>query len=241
MEMDAPRTKLAELIAEHDTDMKHISEKVLGKNHAYIQQYLERGSPRNLPEEVRELLGLHFGVDPDVFRAPPNPKLGGRPRLGPRSKKAGPEGKTLTIDELDVIGSNADGGVAVHPSADLHYDHERVVAQWQIPSAFLRGHTSAPAERIKIITAKGLSNAPLIMPGDKLLVDIDDRTPSPSGFFALWDGFGEIVKHLEMASYSEPPRVTIKSTNRELPLEDREMALSDVTINGRVIGKWMWT
>src|SRR3569623_1455650 len=34
-----------------------------GKNHAYLQQYFERGVPKRLPEEVREYLAQRLGID----------------------------------------------------------------------------------------------------------------------------------------------------------------------------------
>ena len=41
--------------------------KAIGRNHAYLQQYLQRGSPRILPEEIRIKLGEYLGVDAQNF------------------------------------------------------------------------------------------------------------------------------------------------------------------------------
>jgi transcriptional regulator with XRE-family HTH domain len=203
-----------------------------------VQQWEKEDSPtkpkgerltelaRLLEADVQWLLAGSESVKPEDLRR----------RERPRQSSG-----MLTIDELDVLGANAESGGAVHPSEGLHYDHEKVVVRWQVPAQMVRAHTASSAERIKIITAKGLSNAPLIMPGDKLMVDLDDRTPSPPGFFAIWDGVGELVKQLEVVAYADPPRVILKSTNRDLSIENRELSLSEVSINGRVIGKWMWT
>src|ERR1044071_2942862 len=43
--------------------MKEVSERI-GKNHAYLQQFLERGKPDRLPEDVREALAPILGVAP---------------------------------------------------------------------------------------------------------------------------------------------------------------------------------
>lgn len=48
-------------IEQRGLSMKAISAQ-LGKNHAYLQQYLERGIPRKLPEDVRPRLALALGV-----------------------------------------------------------------------------------------------------------------------------------------------------------------------------------
>jgi phage repressor protein C with HTH and peptisase S24 domain len=47
--------------------MKEASE-AIGKNHAYLQQYLERGVPGQLPEEPRERLATLLGVQPRALK-----------------------------------------------------------------------------------------------------------------------------------------------------------------------------
>lgn len=60
-------------LAEQRLSMKEASERI-GRNHAYLQQYFERGIPAALPEEAREKLAEVIGVDPDILRenAPPS-------------------------------------------------------------------------------------------------------------------------------------------------------------------------
>jgi SOS-response transcriptional repressor LexA len=156
----------------------------------------------------------------------------------PVRRKPKPGGNVMTIDELDVRAGMSLGG-QTHEGADLQYSHEQVVARWQIPTAVIRSYTSAPQEAIKIITAIGDSNVPEFFPGDRVMVDVSDRVPSPPGFFAIWDGFGEVIKRVEVVPYSDPPRVLLKSVNPEY--ETRELPLDQVIINGRVLGKWKWT
>lgn len=141
--------------------------------------------------------------------------------------------RMLVIDELDVRAGMSLGG-AVHEG-----DVELVKARWQIPAVVIRPYSSAPEEAIKIITAVGDSNIPEFFPGDRVMVDTSDRIPSPPGFFAVWDGFGEVIKRLEMVPYSDPPLVRLLSANPAY--EPRELPLDTVVINGRVLGKWKWT
>jgi hypothetical protein len=69
MDLDRPRLLLLELIAQHNTDLKKVSD-AIGRNHAYLHQYIRQGKPRNLPEEARERLAKYFDgtVHPDDFR-----------------------------------------------------------------------------------------------------------------------------------------------------------------------------
>lgn len=141
--------------------------------------------------------------------------------------------RMLVIDELDVRAGMSLGG-AVHDG-----DVELVKARWHIPAVVIRPYSSAPEEAIKIITAVGDSNIPEFFPGDRVMVDTNDRLPSPPGFFAIWDGFGEVIKRLEMVPYSDPPLVRLLSANPAY--EPRELPLDTVVVNGRVLGKWKWT
>jgi len=51
--MDAPRKLLVDTLTRRpDLDLKNLS-LAIGRNHAYLQQYLMRGSPRELPEGRR--------------------------------------------------------------------------------------------------------------------------------------------------------------------------------------------
>jgi len=67
---DDARRYLREALAQIGVPMKHASE-LVGKSHAYIQQYLERGIPKWLPEPIRAALVTAYGLDADRLRPPP--------------------------------------------------------------------------------------------------------------------------------------------------------------------------
>ena len=56
-----PRRALERLCVERGEDFSALS-RLLGKNSAYIQQYLRRGTPKRLKEEERRILSRYFGV-----------------------------------------------------------------------------------------------------------------------------------------------------------------------------------
>lgn len=64
---DPVRARLADLLAKRGLDLASVS-RAIGKNQTYVQQYLKRGNPRRLPEEVREALGKFLSIDPDELR-----------------------------------------------------------------------------------------------------------------------------------------------------------------------------
>jgi hypothetical protein len=70
MSLDRARQRLLELVAERRTDLANVS-RAIGRNHAYLQQYVRRHTPRDLGERERNALGVYFAVEPDEFRRTP--------------------------------------------------------------------------------------------------------------------------------------------------------------------------
>ena len=54
------RAELQRLIDERREDYASLS-RLLGRNAAYVQQYMKRGSPKKLPEDERRTLARYFG------------------------------------------------------------------------------------------------------------------------------------------------------------------------------------
>lgn len=64
-----PRELLRWLMARDDRDMAWVSRQI-GRNPAFVHQYLTRNTPRELGERDRERLAALFRVHPDLFRQP---------------------------------------------------------------------------------------------------------------------------------------------------------------------------
>lgn len=113
-----------------------------------------------------------------------------------------------------------------------------ILHEWQLPSELLRLRTTADSRALRIVTVHGDSMVPDFAPGERVMVDLTDRMPSPPGVFIVWDGFGLVLKRLEMVPYSQPARMRVVSSNASY--EARELPADSVRVNGRVIGKWNW-
>ena len=61
-----PREVLDRLVAKNGDDYAGLS-KLIGRNSAYIQQFIKRGSPKRLPEKERGILARYFGVDEKIL------------------------------------------------------------------------------------------------------------------------------------------------------------------------------
>lgn len=78
---DPVRAMLSRLLADRGDALGAVS-RAIGKNHAYLHQFLSRGYPAILPAAVRTALGRYFGIEPDLFR-PPEDRPGGPRAIDP--------------------------------------------------------------------------------------------------------------------------------------------------------------
>jgi hypothetical protein len=69
-EPEEARKYLETALAEAGVEMKVASE-ALGKNHAYLQQYIRSGKPLWLSDQVREALAAAYGIDVEPLKPPP--------------------------------------------------------------------------------------------------------------------------------------------------------------------------
>lgn len=114
---DLARTTLRHAADERGESLASLS-RLVRRNAAYLQQYLERGSPRALPDDVRHALAQHLGIDERLLGAqapyhPPTPMPAGlRNALDRysafRSSRGGDSevidaASGLTIKDLDTI------------------------------------------------------------------------------------------------------------------------------------------
>lgn len=194
-----------------DLDMAAVSRRI-GKNHAYIQQFLRRGVPRKLPEGVRRDLATELNVDETI--------LGGPIKAVTNVSKGWP---FRDIGEYNALVS-AGGGAAME-------DEERV-GSWPLPRAYLDEMRLTGGE-LAVVPVKGDSMEPTLRSGDRVLIDLGDKNISQGGIFCLWDGHGRVVKRVERVPGQQPERVRLKSDN---PLHDQyEVPAAVIEIIGRVV------
>ncbi len=66
---DPVRRRLLALVFEHRTSLAAVS-RGIGRNHAYLHQFVYRGIPRRLPELIRQALAEHFHIDESELLVP---------------------------------------------------------------------------------------------------------------------------------------------------------------------------
>jgi phage repressor protein C with HTH and peptisase S24 domain len=160
--------------------------------------------------------------------------------LKARQSQNTPNGLTLAKEEHDMFAlvpeilveaGMGDSGI---PEIET-FGSDTVKDNWGLPSDYVRGvlNVSLPTN-LRVIGLKGDSMAPTLVGTDRAIVDIGDRTPSPPGIFALWDGYGVIVKRIEIVPKSKPPRIRVISDN--ILHEPYELGHDDYSIVGRLLG-----
>jgi len=89
--MDAARSAIVSRVAQLGLSLSELSLKV-GKNHAYFQQFVKRGVPGRLPEEVRGRVAEILGIDERILKETPTTMSAELKAVEPRGI---PRGATL--------------------------------------------------------------------------------------------------------------------------------------------------
>ena len=188
--------------------------RALGRNDAYLQQYLYRGSPRRLPEDVRLRLADLTGERTESFLDPQLRSLHG---------SAAPS--RLPVPLLDVSAAAGGGRIGNDTAGD-----DMALA---FPPMLLRRITSAPTSSLRLITISGDSMAPTLEDGDMVMVDTGRTSPSPPGIFILDDGVGLVAKRVDAVPNSFPQQLRLSSDNPAYSNYQRR--IDEVRILGRVV------
>ena len=204
-----PRHVLERLCAERGEDFAGLS-RMLGRNAAYIQQFVRRGVPKRLKEDERRKLARYFNI--------PQAVLG-----GPAEEAAAADG-LVTVKRHPVSVSAGPGAIVTE---------ELGKASFGFDERWLKALTSTPSERLSIVRVGGDSMAPTLGHGDDILVDLADGIQRlRDGIYVLRVDEALLVKRL--ALHPMRRRVTVQSDNAAYP-DWPDCAIDEVTCIGRVI------
>ena len=121
----------------------------------------------------------------------------------------------------------------VRAGRDVSADDQDRIADWGFPAIWLVAVAGSSSDDVRVIEVQGNSMEPSLSSGDKVIVDQQQRTPSPPGYFVLRDGLGTVIKQIEHIPNSNPPCVAIKSVNQDYG--SYEIACDQISIVGRVL------
>jgi phage repressor protein C with HTH and peptisase S24 domain len=202
------RAALERLIRDRREDYAGLS-RLLGKNAAYIQQFIKRGSPKKLAPDDVTVLARYFGISEAA--------LGGSP--------TGADSRDLVrVPRLNV---NAAAGHGAWNEGDASVAHIGFDPNW------LRRLCSGSADALALIRVQGDSMVPTLADGDDILVDAaDNRERLRDGIYVLRRDEMLFVKRLAVSPATQ--NVTLKSDNSAYP-EWRDCDLASLEVIGRVV------
>lgn len=211
------RGRLDALIRERGEDYASLS-KLLGRNPAYIQQFIKRGVPRRLSEEDRRTLARYFDIDERLLGAPV-PATATIATLGAAS-----DDRFVLVPRLDIGASAGHGALT---------DEERALGPLAFRAAWLRRVGSGNTAALSVIQVSGDSMTPLLADGDDILVDTADAADRlRDGIYVLRHDDVLMVKRI--AVNPSDRRLTIRSDNPHYPSWP-DCDPGSLTVIGRVL------
>ena len=213
--IEDPRAALDRLLTERGVDYARISQ-VIGRNPAYVQQYIKRGSPRRLAEADRGRIAAYLGV--------PEAMLGGPvQRVATPARARGPG--MILVPTL-AIGASAGAGASI--------DGEAVEGEVAFDPKWLRDLGADP-RALSIIRVEGDSMAPTLDDGDDILVDGGDAAARlRDGIYVL--RMDDVLMVKRVARAPGPGRISVISDNPHYRSWD-DLPMASVQLVGRVV----WT
>ena len=207
--MDDPRIALDKLIQKRGCNYSEIS-RLLGRNAAYIQQFIRRGSPKQLDEQDRAVLARFFGVDEKVLGAP--------------ARREGPVVELALVPIINVEASAGHGALAAMESTS---------AQFGFDEKWLRRLTSSKASNLSIIGVLGDSMEPTLHDGDEVMIDLaDGQARLRDGIYVL--RMDDMLSVKRIAIEPQGKRVSVLSDNPTFP-SWRGLERRALNIVGRVL------
>lgn len=240
--MDSVRHFIVAHIAAHpEASLKGYST-AIGRNHAYLQQFVERGSPVELSERDRKALARAMKVPEDKLKHSERRIIPENELTAPHE----PDDIPLVTDAqrpfpdalpqmVGRIGGGSTGAVITIDVGEMQ-SREEVGEWWRIPPAVLRGLARADVASTVGFPMDGDSMEPTIQRTDIVFVDTNRHKIEPDGIWAVDYGLGRTLKRVLVERVDGQTRYVLKSDNKAYP--DQLFAPDEVTVFGRYVGRF---
>lgn len=211
-----PRQRLLELSHERNASLSALS-RLIGRNETYLQQFIRKGSPKQLLEGDRRTLAEFFGVPESEIGGPE--EISYNPSL--KLPLSAQDDEWVMVPRLPLGASAGAGSVS---AMELPFDNFGFSRRW------LR-EQGLEAAQLSAIRVEGDSMEPLLRAGDEILVDRATR-PFRDGVHVVRLGDTLVVKRVAALGGG---RLSLLSQNMAYP--PVEVGAEDVEIIGRVVWK----
>lgn len=217
------RQKLDHLIRTSSRDDYASISALIGKNHAYMQQFIKRGVPKCLKDEDMGKIIQHFSISMDYFGSPedfPNPG-----QEAPSFFDSDFDDDYVKVNVYDIEAAAGAGSIV---------ENNDVANKLAFKKSWVRSSSNATSDDLAVIMVSGDSMTPTLYDGDHILVDLTQKSIRNDGIYVLRNDDMILVKRISLNPVTK--LCTIKSDNSFY--ESWEGLKSDeLDILGRVI--WM--
>lgn len=206
--LSEPRLVIERLCEERGEDFAGLS-RMLGRNPAYIQQFVRRGVPKRLKEAERRKLARYFAISESL--------------LGGPAEDSGSDG-LVPVKRIAVRASAGPGALVSGEPAKPYFGFD---GRW------LKMLTATPPGNLSIIRVEGDSMAPTLNAGDDILIDPADCAERlRDGIYVLRVDEALVVKRIALHPVGH--RVTVQSDNPTYP-DWPDYDMEEIVCIGRVI------
>ncbi|WP_370034513.1 S24 family peptidase [Qipengyuania mesophila] len=206
------RGRLQDLAKDQGVSLAALS-RLIGRNPAYLQQYVTRGSPRHLDEPDLLKIAEFLGVGRRVISTRPS-------GAAASDEVAGERADWVEVPRLPL---DASAGPGAFSAEEISFDTFRFSRRW------LREMGLEGAD-LTAIRVEGDSMEPTLRSGDEIFVDRNKRAGEGIHVVRIGDAL-----HVKQVQASAPGRITLISANDSYAPID--LARAEVEVIGRVVWK----
>lgn len=217
----------------------------LGRNRTYIGDFInERKASLGAAEvpKIEALLHLPSGAllspgKPELQRVPLNADTVLEVEIERDAQDSVRRLQARQLEPGEVVERDVTGGMGLGGNAPLmNVDGQAIDgirAVWRLPVDYLRTELRSREPDVDFISVDGDSMIPTLLPGDRVLINREQRGPSDA-IYAIHDGVGVAVKRLHVVKGSNPVQIKIMSDN-PLHGEPDVVLAEDLQVIGRVV------
>ncbi|APG62150.1 hypothetical protein LPB140_04265 [Sphingorhabdus lutea] len=227
MESNEIRSNLDQIIHERGESYVILS-RLIGRNDAYIQQFIKRGSPKKLEESDRRTISRYLGVCESILGGPERIEPNNPNNNAPKNINLAehPNADMVTVPILD-IGASAGAGAFDRAEMGGEYPRGHVAFDplW-LRSKGMRSH------KLSMILVEGESMEPTLPNGADILIDHQQSIIENGHIYVLRHEGQILVKRLLR---DKNGGLLIRSDNNDYA----DIYLTDID-NIQIIGRVIW-
>jgi len=197
MNIDQIRSHIDKLIQEKGKNYRSLS-LAIGKNEAYLHQYINKGSPIRLPEEQRRKLASLLDVDEQELTDIKLPKI--------ISVQAG----CLKSNLIEMISPDSE---------------QKSVGFLSLPDSDYSAITRTSSDMVKMLRINGDCLSPTLKDGDYILADFSTQSFLMDGLYVVSLAGNLLIRRIQQISSSEFLLISDNSNYKSVTVSSKKLSI----------------